>query len=137
MTEIKFEGSVTISRDSTDTVNIYFIDENSRSRFLTASLTLEDYARVISGQGNIECRCVVRQLDTVGKKKVQEKRKVKYQGKTYDRDLMAQFLLDTCQEEGWILDPYLRSQDSVTYTDGEIFLNYTVYKYVDTNEPMV
>lgn len=65
------KGRVTISRYSSsmgeDGVHIEFTDEKSRVRFATMDLTLENFAKVVTGMGEVKAELETRGLDLVGK----------------------------------------------------------------------
>jgi len=67
---------------------------------------------------------------------VEESRKVLCPLKTYRKTDLEEWLSKNAQEEGWILNNYLRSQSSVTHTEEGTILRYSVTKYVnhDDNE---
>lgn len=62
------KGRVTIGRftGSSEGVRIEFTDESSRVRFATATLTVEDFGRAITGLGEIDCEIETRNLHLVG-----------------------------------------------------------------------
>lgn len=124
--------SVSISRNSRDGVRIYLRDDTSRIIFVEAELTLEDYALLITGLSEVEANATYRDLSNVGKKKIIEKRSIETPFESYDRDKLERWLIDNCQEHGWFLNSYLRSQSSLGEGEnGGTKLHYSVYKYVD------
>lgn len=126
-----FKGSVTISRNSNDEVNLRIHDGASGIEFVDIQLTLENYAMLITGLSRVEATGEVRGLDKVGKTRVIEKRSVVCPIGGYDKKVFQQWMIDNCQEEGWELDSYLGSQSSMALNDkGERVLNYSVTKYV-------
>lgn len=131
----KFKGSVTISRNSSDEVNIRIHDSASGLEFVDIQMTLENYAMLITGLSRVEAIGEVRGLDKVGKRRVNEQRSVVCPIGGYDKKVFQQWLIDNCQEEGWELDSYLGSQNSLGLNDkGERVLNYSVRKYVEDDE---
>ena len=123
---------VTISRNSNELINVYVEDTASSIRFLELTMTLTDFAMAITGHGYMPAVGEVHGLEFVGKRRVQEPRTVVYTGPdTYNRNLMADWLEQNCQEEGWMLDTYLGSQGSVQHNRGETTLHYRVIRYVD------
>lgn len=131
---MKFEGNISISRDSRDKINIRIEDDVSGIRFIDVQMTLEDFAFAITG---LSCQAVkgeVRGLENVGKTKVRESRstlqveELKYKS----RQEITEWLKSNCQEEGWILDTYLGSQSSFSHdSQGNMTIHYSVHKYVD------
>lgn len=134
MKEQVIKGSITISRDSNNEVHIRIRDETARVQFVDMHLSLEAYALLITGLSEIKGDVVVKGLDVVGKTKIRDRRSVVYTGSArYDRKTQERWIEDNCQEDGWIVDASLGSQDSVKYNHDtqETILNYGVYKYVD------
>lgn len=120
---------ITISRTSNNEVRIELMDRNSRIRFVEMTLTLEDYANVITGLGAVEGDIKYRNLEDVGKQKVMEKRSMVLD--TDNKDKIKKILLKNHEGDGWIVDTYLNSQKSVEYlSSGSYKINYSVYKYI-------
>ncbi len=65
------EGRVTISRftdsNGPDGVHVEFTDSVSHVRFATMTLTLENFALLITGRGEVKAELEVARLDLVGK----------------------------------------------------------------------
>ena len=123
--------NITIARGSDDVVRIYIEDDSSRTQFLEIKLDYESFARVITGLHGVECESLVHGLEYVGKKRVTENRSVVCPLDTYDREKFQQWIVDNCQEEGWLISSYLGSQSSVVHREGKTTLNYRVTKYVE------
>lgn len=130
---MKFKGNMTISRDSGDNINISFRDDASLIEFLDVRMSLEDYALMITGVARVGVEGEVRGLQNVCKTKVTAHRRVECPG-GLTRDQYKEWLIENCQEEGWILNTYLGSQGSVSYGSGKTFLNYSVYKFVEEEQ---
>lgn len=126
--------NLSISRNSKDIVGIEVVCKESRTRFLKLELTLEEYAQVITGLSHLEVEGEVKGLDTVGKTRVREQRSVvvaKDIG-SKPKEYLEDWLIRNCSEEGWILNNYLGSQNSVVSNGVDKYtINYSVYKYVD------
>lgn len=131
---MKFKGGVSISRNSNDEVNIRVYDGASRVEFVDISMTLENYALLITGMSRVEAVGEVRGLEYVGKEKFTENRSVECPLDTYDKAKLQQWLVDNCQEDGWELNTYLGSQGSIGRKGGVRTLNYSVYRYEDKLE---
>lgn len=128
---MKVECKITISRNSNDKINITLFDESSRIQFFDGDMLPEDFTKVITGLGYQPIETEVRGLEHVGKKKVVEKRQIPTPFKSWDSQRASQWLKDNYKEDGWMTDPYLGSQNSVSYkNDGTIAINFSVYKYV-------
>jgi len=128
---MNFKGLITITRNSNDEVNIRLKDSASRTEFVDVSLSLRDYALLLTGLSHVEVAGEVRGLDKVGKTRVTERRSITCPIESHDKKALTQWLIDNCQEDGWQLDSYLGSQGSVVYKDGVTVLNYSVTKYVE------
>ena len=125
------EGSLGISRRSDDKICIEIADEASGITFVVAEIDPYDFAQIITGLHGVKAPCRVRGLDVVGKKKIRESRSIVCSVKSYDRKFLEQWLIDNCQEDGWIVDKYLGSQNSTFPADEGTGLNYAVYRYED------
>lgn len=122
--------TLSISRSSNSNVYIEVQDEASRVKFLKCEISLEDFAMLITG-GRVQASATLKQLDAVGKRKETERREALCPLGWYDTNAdLEKWLVDNCQEDGWIIDSYLRSQDSVKRVDGGTLLRYNVYRYV-------
>lgn len=134
---MKFEGNISITRDSHNNVNIRLRDKKSCTEFVDVHMSLEAYAMLITGLAEVDVTGEVRGLETVGKKKIQERRSYVPTGSTYtyDKKALKQHIEDHLQEEGWIISASLSSQNSVVYDGkGGVTVNYDVYKYVEELE---
>lgn len=126
---------ISISRNSDDMVNVTLIDDASNIQFVDMSLSMVDYAKLITGLSHVEITGEVRGLEYVGKLRVREPRRVVCPLDTYDKSVLREWLLTTQNEEGWPIDAYLGSQSSITSHEGQRVLNYAVYKYVEQVQP--
>lgn len=120
-----------ITRSSDGNYYIRIGCETSHTTFCELKLTGEQFAEAITGLYSTDIPATVNGLDRVGKKRVRESRSVVCPLDTFSRDDQEKWLIDNCQEDGWILDPYLRSQSSVKRVDNKYELNYAVFKYID------
>lgn len=128
------KGALTISRPMTGgeskEIHIKVKDAASRISFLSLTIPLADFAAALTGLSEVECQMEIVGLDKVGMKRVKEGRRVLYPHTSYNKKEMEACLIENCQEEGWLLSPYLGSQQSVERKNGETHLNYSVIKYV-------
>jgi hypothetical protein len=136
---MKFEGNISITRDSRNNVNIRLRDKKSRTEFVDVHMSLEDYAMLITGLAEVGVAGEVRGLETVGKKKVMESRSVFISKDSVERNYspskFEEYIKDNLQEEGWSISASLRSQRSIVHDGkGGTTLNYGVYKYVEDAE---
>lgn len=128
---MKIRAAITISRDSSDTIRLRVFDNAASVEFVDARLTLEDFARALTGQAYIASVVDVRGLDVVGKVKIVEARKVLRPTKHERREEDEQWLRENCAEPGWTVNAALGSQGSRVGTEEGTLLNYSVYKHVD------
>lgn len=128
------KGTITISRDSRDIVRVSIRDEESFIQFVEFKMNLESYALAISGLSEVHGEFGVRGLEHVGKRKVIERRAKECPINSYDRKVLEQWLKENGQEEGWILDCYLGSQNSIGHRGDKTILNYSVHKFVEVGE---
>ena len=125
------KGEISCARTNHNKIHIAIKCSSSRAEFLDVEITAEQFGQLVTGMYLSDINMSVDKLDIVGKKKVVEVRSVEFSNKNGLREYQEQWLVDNCQEEGWTINPYLRSQSSVKYVDGKTILNYTVYKYID------
>jgi len=132
---MKFNGKISISRNNHNEINIRIRDDAARLEFLDVKMTPEDFTFLITGQAHVPITGEVKGLDVVGKVKVMEERKVTTPS-YMSRDRAEEWLLQNCQEEGWIINNNLGSQTSMKFNhaDNNHTLNYSVYKYIETTE---
>ncbi len=128
------KGKITISRSSDETIRFQIEDAASHITFFSGSMTPEAFGSAITGLSHQEIEFNVRGTQHIGKKRVTERRSVLCPLKTYDRDLLRQWLNENMEEEGWMIDDYLGSQNSIVREGGEVRLNYRVIKYVNQEE---
>lgn len=130
----EIKTAISIGRNSLDEVHIRVECRASNSEFVDVVLSYEEFAKALTGLSMVDCHATVRNLGNVGKKKVIEGRKVECPLDTYSRDVLSKWLTDNCQEEGWTLSAYLGSQTSVSRVDGKTILNYSVFKYIESDD---
>jgi len=126
-------GTVSIGRWSDGTIRIEIRDELSRVKFVSATMSPEAFAHAVTGLAEQDAELEVHGLEYVGKRKVTEKRQIACPLEWRSKDEYTQWLIQNAQEDGWILNTHLGSQDSVTSNeDGKgCVLRYNVYKYVE------
>lgn len=112
-------------------MSISITDANSGIKFTNVAVSLKQFIEALTGLSEVDCTHETRNTEYVGKYYVSERRTITAPRFGYDKKAYEVWLISNAQEEGWILDPYLRSQSSVTYKDDSAILNYTVFKYVD------
>ena len=129
---MEIKARLSISRDSSGVIRMRIRDDASRNEFVDLKISAESFALAITGLSETECEATISKIETVGKKKIQEKRRVACPINTYDKTILERWLVENCQEPGWSLVTYLGSQESVVRDQaGNLFLNYSVVKYVE------
>lgn len=126
---MKINSKITISRNSKGVVGITIMDEASRARFFDGEMTMEDFANAITGLSNAPIKGTVRGLSVVGKTRIQERRSIICPLDGYNREEFKEWLLENGKEDGWEIDAYLGSRDSIGRRDGKTLLNYSVFRY--------
>lgn len=126
-------GNITISRTTSnhgdDKIVIYFQDEISRVRFLTATMSLKDFALAVTNLSNQPCEFELNPTN-VGKKKVIKKVKifVKDFCKAKPEDL-AEFT-----SEGWEFhDNDLWNHQNYTKVDNGYHCSVRLFRWEDDN----
>ncbi|WOL24316.1 hypothetical protein fHeYen801_106 [Yersinia phage fHe-Yen8-01] len=116
--------------DGKEVISIQIRDVASQNTVVDVEISYADFAMCLTGLSHVDAVSTFKGLANVGKVRVRESRSVEYKGS--DTKAMSQFLIDNCQEEGWIVEPYLGSQSSKEYLgSGHYRLHYSVVKYVD------
>lgn len=130
---MKIKANICISCDSSDVMRLKVQDEASRATFLELEISPHDLMMALTGLANVDAKgAEVRALDVVGKHKVTENRSAEYPGSSFNgRDAMTKWLVENCAEDGWTINPYLRSQSSISRRGDSTILNYSVYRFED------
>lgn len=131
---MKIPAAITISRPSggrSEYISIQIECENSQARFCELEIPLGSFAAALTGLGYVKCSAEVRGLEVVGKFRVTENRTIACPLDTYDKKELTEWLRSNAQEDGWILNTCLGSQNSVSRTEGGTMLRYHVTKFVD------
>lgn len=128
------------SNKDEDYVTLEFEEEVSGINFLNIQMSLKDFGDLLSGYGGVKLKAEIRNVENLGKTFKHEPRSVvlpkeesqRIGALKYDRkDGAYRHYLEThCQEEGWKLDTYLGSRESIVHTGGGTMLNYRVYRWV-------
>ncbi len=123
--------SISITRNSAGEIHIRIRDEASRIEFVDMQMTPHDFAVAITGLSDVKGDMSVRGLAFVGMEKVMEDRRIRCPLDTYSREELEKWLAENGKEDGWIVAPYLGSQNSVARSASGTYLNYRVYKFVE------
>ena len=122
-------------RDSRDVIRVRIRDEASGIEFVSLEMTPHDALLAITGMSEMDAECEVHGLQYVGKTRVTELRTIECPLDPYDRKALAEWLKANAQEDGWIVQTYLGSQNSVRRLGDKTLLQYSVRKYVETETP--
>lgn len=130
--EINIE--LTMVRNSNDEVTLEIVDRTSHVQFFSTKLSLEQFARLVTGMAQYDIPATVRGLENVGKQQIIERRSVVCPDTSarFSREKLEQWLAENVQDEdGWSKSCYLGSRDSIFYNnDGSTTLTYKVFKFV-------
>ena len=129
---MEIKARLSISRDSSGVIRVRIRDDASRNEFVDLKISPESFGLAITGLSEVECEATISKIETVGMKKIQEKRRVACPIDSYNRAKLERWLKENCQEPGWSVVTYLGSQGSVVRDQsGKTFLNYSVVRYVE------
>jgi len=130
------KGGITVSRLSNkgDTwIEISIEDNTSGICFVEFSMSLDDFARAVTGCGGVPGDMFVRGLENVGKKR--ERDTIRY---TIPKDTPFDQRKEVAYEEGlkhcpegWILSAYFGASDSIDYNGN---VKADIVRYVDLEE---
>lgn len=130
--QVKVE--LTLVRNSNNEVTLELVDRASHIRFFETKLTLDQFARLITGMTQHDIPATVRGMENVGKQQIIERRSVVCPDTSarFSREKLEQWLAENVQDEdGWYKSCYLGSRDSIiSNNDGTVTLTYKVYKFV-------
>ena len=106
-------------------------DEVSKETLCRLTMSPEQFGMAITGLYTTDIDMSVGTLSRIGKQKVTEKRSIILPFSTYDKDKIKSWLHENAQESGWEINDYLGSRDSIRCNkDGQIVVNYSVFKYI-------
>lgn len=114
-------------------INITLTDESSGIQFVDISMSYAAFGELVTGGSYMLVDAELRGLENVGKKFVHERRSIYCPlTSTYPREPLEEWLRENGKEDGWIINPYLGSQGSITRKPNlpGMTLNYQVFKYV-------
>lgn len=110
-------------------------DSRSRAILLEQEFSFEEFARMLLNEVTLPVRyATLRGLSVIGKLRVAQRRKVGRRGASACEEDAEEWLRKNCQEEGWHLNPALRSQNSVESHENGVIYNYEVFKFVDVDK---
>ena len=131
-------GKITISKptrgDGLERVEISVKDDLSRNRFVTVSITLENFAHALMGLSEVECQHELRKPEIVGKKKEIEKLEFEMpQGVLHNRKSIAAAIANREMPYGWELWDNFSSQNSFFTKDSVDMARCSIIRYVDAD----
>lgn len=103
---MKLNGQITISRlahkniGDNNAIHIEIIDKTSGVLFVTAKLTLSDFALAVTGLGLIKCTLDINGLDVVGRQRQEKKEFIPLKINANDDELAA--AIKPLEVDGWI-----------------------------------
>lgn len=129
---MKINAQMTISCRSDNMVCVTVKCTDSHMKFLELEFTPADFGMMITGLSHVSATAAeVRGLENVGKERITERRSVVCPLECYDRNELRKWLTQNCEEEGYTLNTYLGSQNSVVREPKGQRLNYSVSRFVD------
>lgn len=128
-------GHITISRpmgSDNNFVRIAIKDKNSRAEFCEIRISLEDFSKVLLGQGHIPMQFTTKGLDVVGlfKEVIPLEFPLPPDSDYLNRKDLAKELAERNCYEGFKPDLYFGSQSSFKTTEHGIIAKTTQYRYV-------
>ncbi|HBM2815673.1 TPA: hypothetical protein LU109_003585 [Enterobacter hormaechei subsp. xiangfangensis] len=129
------KGTINISRpscgDDRQVIEVTIRDSISGISFVTAELTLEDFALALTGRSMVDCDLTLKALNRVGMRKLTESRELRWLSNIYSKDDCARAVREVfVEEDGWLLDPYLGHKGQITQEGDTTVIKYSVYKFV-------
>ena len=125
------KAAILISRKNKGTIELTIIDKSSREQFCQLTMNTEQFGTAITGLYTTDIDMSVGNLDRIGKQKVTEKRSIILPLLTYDTDKVKTWLHENAKEDGWEINDYLGSRDSIRHNEsGQTIVNYSVFKYI-------
>lgn len=113
-------------------VTIELRDNDANVSFAEITLTPEQWVSAMSRLGYVKCDIKVFQLDKIGKKMVNKTFEFPLRkneaGNISDEVLAIAKIKEICPD-GWIADPYFKSQNSFFFKDGEKWARTTIRQW--------
>ena len=123
-------------------IKISIQDENSRCHFIEVEIGLAEFAQALTGLGSTPVKMEVRNLECVGLVREREGARVVISNNRiqelgfnkHKRFDLEKLLADHYQREGWILNNYLGSQDSISFNGETVILDFSYHRFVEKPE---
>lgn len=125
--------ALTITRLNTGKICLSIKDTDSFINFLKMELLPEDFMNCLTGLAYQPGIGEVYGTEFLGKTKQIEERTIEMPLQNTDFWSSKEYsiwLKNNYKEEGWFIDTYLGSKNSIEYKEGKQFLNFTVYRYI-------
>ena len=125
------KATILISRTSKGTIELTIYDEASREQLCRLTMSHEQFGMAVTGLSTTDIDMSVGNLSRIGKRKVTEKRSVILPFSIYVHGKIKSWLHENAKEDGWEINDYLGSRDSLRYNEsGKVVVNYSVFKYI-------
>ena len=125
------KATITISRTNKETIELTIRDEASREELCRITMSPAQFGKAITGLYTTDIDMAVGNLDRIGKQKVTEPRSIILPFSTYDHGKIKSWLHENAKEDGWEINDYLGSQNSISFNkDDQLAVNYSVFKYI-------
>lgn len=132
-------GKVHCSHED-DYIHVEIEDKTSGIRFLSINMSMKDFANALTGS-HVDCDMEVLAVENIGKVREYQKRRVfmsdaEYKAATDDRKYedksgIVEWLKKWHTINGWNMDTYLGSRDSIQFADGGRWINFAYIRYVE------
>ena len=131
---MNIKGKITISRrsdDSDDTVGISFHDEKAVITFAEATLSLEDFARALTGIARTDCVIRINGVENVGKVREIKDFSASLPGPSYKlkRGEIRGIAEEACPKEWEVFDSFNR-RGMFFVKDGIHYVRFTITRWV-------
>lgn len=137
------EGKISINRrsggnDEQSNIFIEIQDNQSRIKFIEIKINMADFTAALTGHSFIPVIFKTNNLEYIGKTKETEKAAINIpHGVRHDKKSIETYLEEVHQRDGWIIDTYLGSQNSLIalWDDPDYYytanISYHRYMYHD------
>ena len=137
------KGNISITRpcsyDGKEYISVQIECEESHTRFIDLEIGYKEFAQALTGLSSVPVEFKVRNLESVGKRKVITRRKVKLptslQCYSPDKVKVAEWLKDMYEDTVTYVDVYLGSQSTfVQDEEGDTCVNFSTYVYEELQD---
>lgn len=134
---MKIPGKLTISRIygglRDNTIEVRMQDPLSVTEFVTAELSLEDFAKAVTGQGFVDCTLELHGLDRVGKKRETKPLEFTFVSNRNYKGVReeAKELCQSFADDGWIADGYFGTRGAIEHSGNTVKARCQQSRYVE------